>query len=1235
MREEAELITPDKTRVGFVNLQPLVRPNEQKGPGFFESVGMGFMETTDIPAIIGVAKKIYADNYLETDTPDGWSAVQEDHVKDIPLEYWDRVFRARSPKEVDIIRRSIQTELNDKEYLSSGSGIGAFIGNIGGGLASATSLIPIAGQLKYASMAKGFVNNAVRQFPGVATAAIISNAALVANSETKDLSDWAIDTFVETAIASTVFGALGARQARKVELGKRFLKDKYKDIDFKEVPNPEGGFKEYIAEATPGGSAGAMLVKEANRDLADGIEKLGEWPGFKQIFSASPIVRGLTSDFETVKTWTNTMFRHNILTGGGAKGEAITRAEDIYKFWQSMAMSNEKEIGDLWAESIGIRGAFNNTRAALQSALKQIKEGGMTRQQFEEAMFDPMFNGGVHDNPFVMKAAAHVRKEYDQMFEQLVEFGILDRNINSVTDISYINRVYNKAKMEADPQGFIDTVTEQIIKQNTELRRLREPLDFVSKDISELRAQRAATPDAKLKNSLTKDIKNALKKKRGVEADIQARIDEKKIGIEYLEGKPQLSPEDTMQLNKLRKEEVKARNQLVRPVNEVRKKVKRLEEDLRSHKRDINADRKPGQKNKAPDEKQLSIEAKLKEERELLKNRKKSLREYDEALDVKISKGNYKPELLSFRKGSALRQFVDLKKKPFLRNAGNDADASDTAKQIYHTILQETPEQMVAQMGGAVMSGGANPTKARSLLFSTQYLKPWLETNVNSLMHIHTNYVGKLIGFEQAMRSRGFNSKEGIADFMQRLTKEFDRKSAAVTSAKERDKLRNKYEEAKDFINTSYQIYWGNYRPGGIGGDTGRNIDDALKNLRNYSVSMLGGVPFLQLGETFANFFRHGFMDIINDGLLPYLSSKEFRKMSKANAADNALGINTALNYHTQQLWGNGAEYQPRSGMQRFTGNIAKLTTNLYGINSLADWNQTMASTISQSKTIRTLKKYAAGQKLTKKETERLALMGIEPELWADRILFQFKEHGKPIREGKGAEAYQANFKDWKDFGAMQTFMIAVNKEVESVVLSPNMLDTPFAFRNPFIGAMTQFMSYGFAATNSFLIPILQRPDADKLIGMLGMMAFGAPVGLLRKISAGQEIEEEDLKPESILREAVVNSGVLGHFADIFEKTNAVLDVPFLNKLKADRYRNKGVPELLAGPLGGILNAAVDTASMFLNGNFNEAQARRSIRTLMPGASALWLRGLINNRIEAMDLPKTKGDASKWSWIED
>ncbi len=282
--------------------------------------------------------------------------------------------------------------------------------------------------------------------------------------------------------------------------------------------------------------------------------------------------------------------------------------------------------------------------------------------------------------------------------------------------------------------------------------------------------------------------------------------------------------------------------------------------------------------------------------------------------------------------------------------------------------------------------------------------------------------------------------------------------------------------------------------------------------------------------------------------------------------------------------------------------NAAEKLGNVTGSNQFEDFIQDMSGRISQSKTLQALRKHKAGETLSKAEHERLHLLGLNKHEWTDRILQQYDEFGYNAKYGKGkksSQAHMANYEDWTDVEAAQVLLNSIKQEVDTIALKTNLADVPFCFKDPLVQSITMFMGYSFAATNSRLINLIQRPNANAVMGEFMAMAIGAYVDPLRQYLSGRE---PDLSSRALMASAVTNGSPGGVFIDGFNRMNAIFDIPYLRQLKTDRYQGKGAASLLLGAPGAAMDdiiRLIDTgANVAAGGSASQSDIKRAIKAV-------------------------------------
>jgi hypothetical protein len=451
--------------------------------------------------------------------------------------------------------------------------------------------------------------------------------------------------------------------------------------------------------------------------------------------------------------------------------------------------------------------------------------------------------------------------------------------------------------------------------------------------------------------------------------------------------------------------------------------------------------------------------------------------------------------------------------------------------------------------------------------------------------------------------------------------------------------LKKDLDKAEKLMSDGYKVYMGNYV------DNTKATTRISNGVKQFTAAtLLGNVPILQLTEFFTPMFKFMFNEYVYDGLVPaikravYIGKERLKEWGGQNVeyirgsfADAGLGMNMANGARMESLFGYGTQYQPKTLVERYVNNLAHFSAQVNLSNAISDFQETAVSFASQAKTIRTLKRYSEGLKLTKDEIARLDILRLNPEKWAKKIIEQFEKHGEEI-EG----SFISNFHKWDSyptkkggptgFEASQIFRIAIEKDVRSVITKPNLLDIPFGMRDPLMSMMTQFLSWTFASTLNFGMPLLTAPDKQKFIGISLMMASGAMIDPLRALARG---EEPDLDFDKLALSAMTNSGVFGWPWEAIQKLNAGIDMPLLRPFQADRFKRKGAAAMIGGPALGMADSMLSILSALANGEMNQKDGEKAARFAYPYFGAWYLRQPVHNIIESFGLPKNRAEAQK------
>ena len=174
----------------------------------------------------------------------------------------------------------------------------------------------------------------------------------------------------------------------------------------------------------------------------------------------------------------------------------------------------------------------------------------------------------------------------------------------------------------------------------------------------------------------------------------------------------------------------------------------------------------------------------------------------------------------------------------------------------------------------------------------------------------------------------------------------------------------------------------------------------------------------------------------------------------------------------------------------------------------------------------------AAGDVGTAART-RLARAGISEDQ-AVAIAAQMEHHG---RKAEGVTV--ANTRDWTDAKATAAFRRALAEDIENAIISADGPGRSLWLSRPLGQTIGMFHAYGQAAITKLLVPALQEKDARLLSGVALMVGAGAISDWLRRQMTGQH---QELSTGEQLWRAIDRSGVTGWFGQLFQAASGLTD---------------------------------------------------------------------------------------------
>jgi len=576
------------------------------------------------------------------------------------------------------------------------------------------------------------------------------------------------------------------------------------------------------------------------------------------------------------------------------------------------------------------------------------------------------------------------------------------------------------------------------------------------------------------------------------------------------------------------------------------------------------------------------------------------------------------------------------------------------AQAYYNTIMNQTAEDTINQIMGKYTGNSAeNHIMNRTLMIPDEILykagfmtkdlmakvanyQSWLARRT----HLKNVYNDVTIdgGFEALVEKldEEFQSARSVLnDAKAKIEKELESETLSTKERKQLTKKKDKVDKelAKEFKRQEKAKYTANFAYEKMAGisrlsSKARSWSSAI---RSGTVAMnLGFLPASMITDLSANGLQHGVMGLLRDGIYPMIVS--LGGILKTATGETYRKSAAAANLGFQHIGSANAEKNigmqtnPYLNMGKIPGalnSLAHFASNMSFANLIDNHLQRTTASVIQAAIMRVMHDFKAG-KASKSDIVWANKYGLDPNVWADRMINAYKQNGggKTLVGG-----YQSNYWLWQDLGASNAFSDAIFRGVYDTVLNANVLDTPIwmdsngpiAIMGPIIKG---FHGWAFGSLNRYLIPSMQKPDAQKLMGVLGMLAAGAMVSPTRRMSRGEDPYPKDMTMEHWAYEVMSDSGYMSYFTSILNDANLISGGTLLRDLKNDKYRDRSRAGLL-GPAFGDVNSMLDFFSALSSNEMNEYDALKMAR-MTPPMNSIWTYGMSSAVIKAFGWPKTR-----------
>lgn len=436
------------------------------------------------------------------------------------------------------------------------------------------------------------------------------------------------------------------------------------------------------------------------------------------------------------------------------------------------------------------------------------------------------------------------------------------------------------------------------------------------------------------------------------------------------------------------------------------------------------------------------------------------------------------------------------------------------------------------------------------------------------------------------------------------ITEDYNRLISEAATSKERAKLEKRRDADLRDIRAMRDRLLGTY---GAPKDPASFFVRAGRVARHVNfLRLLGGMTISSLPDMARPIMQHGLRSALKP-LGKMMTDISKMRIAKADLREMGIGLEYALSSRSKVIADLNDPYSRRSFLERGLEWSSQKFGNFTLMNQYTDTMKMWSGLITQSKVLNAAKAVAGGKKLSKKESTKLAHIGID-ESMLHRIADQYSRHGEDL---DGLLTGHSHL--WDDRVVREAFQNAVLKDVRTTVITPGIGDTPLMMSSELGKIVMQFKTFFFATHNRALVSGIQSGDASFYYGALLQVGLGSLVYVLKSMMAGREINTD---PANLVKEGLDWSGMMGWLGE----PNNVLEnlsggtygmSAMFGGPPASRYQSRNGIGALLGPTFDLGGDIKNITAGVLNGEFDDREVR-SVRKLLPFQNMFYLAPLLN-----------------------
>lgn len=404
------------------------------------------------------------DSVVNNESFNPWDFMTEEEKQD--EAFVSNAVRADDEIELNAVRKQSARERQDRQLLAE-NGANSFFAGMAAGVLDPINLIPVGGTAYKTYKTGSSILKSAVVTGGVATG---SQAAVEAGLHYSQLERTYGESALNLTGAALLGGVIGAVPPA---LKNVFNKDSPVGREIEESMEPEAvlnsGGNPVLSKAQSVGAAGLDNEIKVQGEIAEALTKSLGW---------DPLSRSLTSDLNDTRVLATQLAENPI------------------------AMENKS--GTYVADSVESRikikdGLYFEAIESHENIYKQYrKEGGtLKKKDFNTMVSREMRNpDSVADGNIKQAAQAWRNNLFEPLKKELIDTGLLPKDIEVSTAANYLNRVWNKEKVRSNLDGFVGKVSAWLRDQEGRSQELSQvELEDLAREIA---TRITGTPDGRL-----------------------------------------------------------------------------------------------------------------------------------------------------------------------------------------------------------------------------------------------------------------------------------------------------------------------------------------------------------------------------------------------------------------------------------------------------------------------------------------------------------------------------------------------------------------------------------------------------------------------------------------------------------------------------------------------------------------------------------------------------------------